>query len=62
MRHHAPLRLFLTLAPKLLGGSRNEALGILEGQPISPQEPRLAALLSMHVAGDERFLRYKLGP
>jgi 2,5-diamino-6-(ribosylamino)-4(3H)-pyrimidinone 5'-phosphate reductase len=54
--------LFLTLAPKLLGGSRNEALGILEGQPISPQEPRLATLLSVHVAGDELFLRYKMGP
>jgi 2,5-diamino-6-(ribosylamino)-4(3H)-pyrimidinone 5'-phosphate reductase len=54
--------LFLTLAPKLLGGSRNEALGIVKGQPISPGEPRLAALLSVHAAGDELFLRYKIGP
>jgi riboflavin-specific deaminase-like protein len=52
--------LFLTLAPKLLGGSQNEALGILKGQPNSLVEPRLATLLSVHVAGDELFLRYKM--
>ena len=54
--------LFLTLAPKLLGGSRNEALGILKGQRVSPEEPRLVNLLSVHAAGDELFLRYKFGP
>ena len=54
--------LFLTLAPKLLGGSRNEALGILKGQPVTPEEPRLVNLLSVHAAGDELFLRYKFGP
>ena len=54
--------LFLTLAPKLLGGSQNEAFGILKGQPVSPEEPRLVNLLSVHAAGDELFLRYKFGP
>lgn len=54
--------LFLTLAPKLLGGSRDEALGILKGQRVSPEEPRLVNLLSVHAAGDELFLRYKFGP
>ena len=53
--------LFLTLAPKLLGGSQNEALGILKGQPNSLVGPRLATLLSVHVAGNELFLRYKMG-
>ena len=52
--------LFLTLAPKLLGGSHNEALGILKGQPNSLVGPWLATLLSVHVAGDELIFRYKM--
>ncbi len=52
--------LFLTLAPKLLGGSPYEALGILKGAPGG--EPASARLLSVHVGGDELFLRYKIGP
>jgi 2,5-diamino-6-(ribosylamino)-4(3H)-pyrimidinone 5'-phosphate reductase len=51
--------LFLTLAPKLYGGTREETLTVLDG-------PLLAArninLISAHLAGDELFLRYTLHP
>ncbi len=51
--------LFLTLAPKLLGGAPPGVLGILNG-------PVLAGggvhLLSAHLADDEIFLRYRLPP
>jgi 2,5-diamino-6-(ribosylamino)-4(3H)-pyrimidinone 5'-phosphate reductase len=50
--------LFLTLAPKLIGGPPDGALSILMGPA------RVAAdlsLLSVHLAGEELFLRYSLG-
>jgi 2,5-diamino-6-(ribosylamino)-4(3H)-pyrimidinone 5'-phosphate reductase len=53
--------LFLTLAPKLLGGLRPGALTMLEGPAVPPQrtEPEL---ISVHLFGDELFLRYALRP
>jgi len=51
--------LFLTLAPKILGGVRLEALSILEGpaMPLQKTEPKL---ISAYLADDELFLRYAL--
>lgn len=51
--------LFLTLAPKILGGVRLEALTILEGPavPLLKTEPKL---ISAHLSDDELFLRYAL--
>ena len=51
--------LFLTLAPKLLGGDRPGALTMLEGPLLSPNdiEPKL---VSIHLFEDELFLRYAL--
>ncbi len=50
--------LFLTLAPKLLGGTTEKAHTILNGPTL---EARDMKLLSAHIAGDELFLRYTLG-
>jgi 2,5-diamino-6-(ribosylamino)-4(3H)-pyrimidinone 5'-phosphate reductase len=47
--------LFLTLAPKLLGGTSD--LTILDIQALAPID---AKLLSVHLAGSELFLRYSL--
>lgn len=48
--------LFLTLAPKLLGG---DTLTLLDGPaPVT----RNVVLISVHLAGDELFLRYGLHP
>lgn len=52
--------LFLTIAPKLLGGIPDDQLTLINGikGSVAPQEtPRL---LSTHVSGDELFLRYAL--
>jgi 2,5-diamino-6-(ribosylamino)-4(3H)-pyrimidinone 5'-phosphate reductase len=49
--------LFLTLAPKLLGGPANESPAILKGPALAP---RAVNLLSAHLAGDELFLRYSM--
>lgn len=54
--------LFLTLAPKLIGGTEPGAPPILAGPALSPQEhpeegPRLR---SIHLSGNELFLRYNL--
>jgi len=53
--------LFFTLAPKLLGGERPGTLTILEGPALSPHntEPKL---ISIHLSGEELFLRYALRP
>ncbi len=53
--------LFLTLAPKLLGGERPGVLTILEGPALPPRktEPKL---VSVHLSGEELFLRYTLRP
>ena len=49
--------LFLTLAPKLLGGTRSGSSTICEGSTLPT---RRTNLLSVHLAGDELFLRYDL--
>jgi 2,5-diamino-6-(ribosylamino)-4(3H)-pyrimidinone 5'-phosphate reductase len=49
--------LFLTLAPKLLGGTPGEALTILDGPVLAGRDTNL---LSAHLAGGELFLRYSL--
>jgi 2,5-diamino-6-(ribosylamino)-4(3H)-pyrimidinone 5'-phosphate reductase len=49
--------LFLTLAPKLLGGTLCESLTILNGPILATRDSNL---LSAHLAGDELFLRYAL--
>ena len=55
--------LFLTLAPKLLGGERPNALTILEpsteGSSMPVQETKLLSV-HLHLSGDELFLRYAL--
>jgi 2,5-diamino-6-(ribosylamino)-4(3H)-pyrimidinone 5'-phosphate reductase len=51
--------LFLTLAPKLLGGTPFEPRSFLGGQPLPP-ETSTHDLLSVYLAGDELFLRYTL--
>ena len=49
---------FLTLAPKLLGGTSNQALTILDGPALGTRDMKL---LSAYLAGDELFFRYALG-
>ena len=49
--------LFLTLAPKLLGGTVDEILTVLDGPAL---QRRKIKLLSAHLAEDELFLRYSL--
>jgi 2,5-diamino-6-(ribosylamino)-4(3H)-pyrimidinone 5'-phosphate reductase len=51
--------LFLTVAPKLLGGERPGALTILEGPTLTPHKLELN-LISIHISGEELFLRYTL--
>jgi riboflavin biosynthesis pyrimidine reductase len=51
---------FLTIAPKLLGGTYPDARNILNDALPTPQDLRL---LSVHLAADELFLRYAItGP
>jgi 2,5-diamino-6-(ribosylamino)-4(3H)-pyrimidinone 5'-phosphate reductase len=50
--------LFLTLAPKLLGGLPEETLTILQGSLLG--DVAQLCLISVHVSGDELFLRYTL--
>ena len=49
--------LFLTISPKLLGGTSDETLTILEGPAATPIDVKL---LSAHLAGSELFFRYTL--
>ena len=53
--------LFLTLAPKLLGGEGRNSATVLGGAPLPP-EASSPKLLSGHLVGDELFLRYDLHP
>jgi riboflavin-specific deaminase-like protein len=53
--------LFLTLAPKLLGGTNEETLTVLEGPQLPAAEGADPDLLSAHLAGGELFLRYRVG-
>jgi 2,5-diamino-6-(ribosylamino)-4(3H)-pyrimidinone 5'-phosphate reductase len=51
--------LFLTLAPKLLGGPRSGTLTLLEGTGLSPSQSPKVVLVSVHLSGDELYLRYR---
>jgi 2,5-diamino-6-(ribosylamino)-4(3H)-pyrimidinone 5'-phosphate reductase len=48
---------FLTLAPRLIGGTTSEARTTLDGTPL---DSRTASLLSIHHAAGELFVRYDL--
>jgi riboflavin-specific deaminase-like protein len=52
--------LYLTLAPKLLGGKGPDALAALEGPILGSQKRPKAKLISVHLCGQELFLRYGL--
>ena len=52
--------LFLTLAPKLLGGARTETLTILESGDLFPPKSPSPELISVHLSNSELFLRYAL--
>ena len=52
--------LFLTLAPKLLGGQCPDALTLLEGRELPPLPTRKPHLVSVHLFSDELYLRYRL--
>jgi 2,5-diamino-6-(ribosylamino)-4(3H)-pyrimidinone 5'-phosphate reductase len=52
--------LFLTLAPKLLGGQRLSVLTVLEGPTLLPRRSPRPELISVHVSDNELFLRYVL--
>lgn len=49
-------QLFLTIAPKLTGGSADETLAILQGKALGT--PLQAIMVAIHAVQDELFLRY----
>ena len=51
--------LFLTLAPKLMGGATDETVTVLDGPPLAPGVGSVS-LLSAHLFGGELYLRYRL--
>jgi riboflavin-specific deaminase-like protein len=52
--------LFLTVAPELLGGCAEQTLTLLRGPTLSDRERPTLDLVSIHLSGDEVFLRYSL--
>lgn len=50
--------LFLTLAPKLLGGAHADTLTILDGTALAPTKIPNLELISVHLSNNELFLRY----
>ena len=52
-------QLFLTLAPKIVGGEGPSGLSVVEGPLLTPNDIELK-LLSIHLFEDELFLRYAL--
>ena len=54
--------LFLTLAPKLLGSTRLDALTMLEGPAALTHQSPEPELVSIHLSDSELFLRYALCP
>jgi riboflavin-specific deaminase-like protein len=52
--------LFLTLAPRVLGSGISESRTILDGGPLPPEKTPTPDLLSVHLAGNDLFLRYVL--
>ena len=54
--------LFLTVAPELLGGSADQTLTLLRGPTLPARDRPTLDLVSIHLSGDELFLRYSLAP
>ena len=54
--------LYLTLAPKLLGGKSPDALSAFEGPILGFQKGPRPELISVYLCGDELYLRYALLP
>jgi 2,5-diamino-6-(ribosylamino)-4(3H)-pyrimidinone 5'-phosphate reductase len=52
--------LFLTVAPELLGGSADQTLSLLRGPTLPARDRPTLDLVSIHLSGDELFLRYSL--
>ena len=52
--------LFLTVAPELLGGSADQTLTLLRGPTLPARDRPNLDLVSIHLSGDELFLRYSL--
>ena len=52
--------IFLTVAPELLGGSAEETLTLLQGPALPTRDRPTLDLVSVHLAGDELFLRYSI--
>ena len=52
--------LFLTVAPELLGGSADQTLTLLRGPTLPARDRPTLELVSIHLSGDELFLRYTL--
>jgi riboflavin-specific deaminase-like protein len=52
--------LFLTVAPELLGGSADQTLTLLRGPTLPARDRPTLELVSIHLSGDELFLRYSL--
>jgi riboflavin-specific deaminase-like protein len=52
--------LFLTVAPELLGGSVDQTLTLLRGPTLPVRDRPTLDLASIHLSGDELFLRYSL--
>ncbi len=52
--------LYLTVAPKLLGGKSPDALAALEGPILGSQKRPKPKLISVHLCSQELFLRYGL--
>ena len=54
--------LFLTVAPELLGGGADQTLTLLRGPMLPARDRPTLDLVSIHLSGDELFLRYSLAP
>ncbi len=54
--------LFLTVAPELLGGRADQTLTLLRGPTLPDRDRPTLDLASIHLSGDELFLRYSLAP
>ncbi len=52
--------IFLTIAPKIFGNSRNAALTMVEGYLFPPDKIKKCELLSVKQVGNELFLHYKV--
>jgi riboflavin-specific deaminase-like protein len=58
--HQLVDEIFLTLAPEVLGGSADESITLLRGPALQASVRPTLDLVSVHLAGDELFLRYSI--